>query len=171
MSKKDKKEWLATAPNAAQKIQEARIALGKMKETMARDAPFPTRTEFLLYFNQFQEACYSVTISLDKLKNGWRKNLNQQKGEGGLINFMLRQRGGEVHNASAQDLHEETKWHLSSGFKEVETMYFRAQYMPHDFGAPTHEVCLTEHYFENGTGRKEVIPTCDEYLAVLARQI
>ncbi len=51
MSKKDKTEWLATAPSAAQKIQEAQIALGKIRETLARDASIPRRAEFPLYYD------------------------------------------------------------------------------------------------------------------------
>jgi hypothetical protein len=115
MSKK--KQW-TTAPNAAQKVQEAHIAFGKMKATVAYEAPIARRGDFLLYLNGFQEACYSVTISLDKTKRGWRQNLAPQEAE--LVNFMVEQRGTETHNAGATGLRSETKWHPASRFKGVE---------------------------------------------------
>ena len=91
MSKK--KDWSTTPEIRAQKVQEAQIALGKIKDTLDYDAPIARRGEFSLYFNRFLEACYSVTISLDKTQKGWRKKLTHKEAE--LVNFMVDQRGTE----------------------------------------------------------------------------
>ena len=165
MSKKKRRN---TIPDAALKLQEAQEALSKMKETVAHDAPITRREGFLLYLKRFQEACYSVTLSLDKAKKGWRKNMDPQEAE--LNNFMVEQRGTETHNAGAVDLRKETKWYPAIRFKEVEITSPPALFITS--GIPnTNAIGLTEYYFDTRTGRKEIIPTCDEYLAVLARQI
>ena len=163
-----KKNGRNTIPDAAAKLQEAQEASLKMKKTLAYDAPITRREDCLLYLKRFQEACYSVTISLDKAKKGWRKNLDPQQAE--LINFMLEQRGTETHNAGAVGLRKETKWYPAIRFKEVEITSPPALFITS--GIPnTNAIGLPDYYFDTRTGRKEIIPTCDEYLAVLARQI
>ena len=80
-------------------------------------------------------------------------------------------RGTAAHNAGAQDLHTETKWVSDFGFKGLEITYPPALHMAAGIGATKHAVGIQVPYFETGSGCKELIPTCDDYLALLARQI
>ena len=164
MSKKNGRE---AGPHAPTKLMEAEEALGKMKWAVAYDAPIVRRQEFLPYLKQLLGVCYSVTLSLDQTKKGWRQNLNPDEAE--LNTFMLTQRHSEVHNTGAVGLRQEIKWYPASRFKEVTIIGPPALL---NSGAPNpNPVGLTEHYFEMRSGREEIIPTCEKYLTVLARLI
>jgi len=117
----------------------------------------------LLYLKRFLEACYSVTLSLDKSRKGWRKNLDNRKGE--LIKFMVDQRSTETHNAGAEGLRMEMKGFSADHFKEITISSPPALFAT---GAPNpNAIMLPDYYFETRTGRKEIIPMCYEYLASL----